>query len=113
MGMKITEERLYLLQNDAATKIDDLEKPTGEASGTKITITIPLQFWFMLKAIVIDDEPRGRNILLQLISQNFEHIKVVATAAGSDEGIKRIDMHKPDVVFLDVEMPGKNAFDML
>jgi hypothetical protein len=44
MGMKITEERLYLLQNDAAIKIDDLEKPTGEASGTKITITIPLQF---------------------------------------------------------------------
>ncbi|MDN3582444.1 LytR/AlgR family response regulator transcription factor [Mucilaginibacter flavus] len=67
----------------------------------------------MLKAIVIDDEPRGRNILLQLISQNFEHIKVVATAAGADEGIKRIDMYKPDVVFLDVEMPGKNAFDML
>jgi two-component system LytT family response regulator len=67
----------------------------------------------MLKAIVIDDEPRGRNILLQLISQNFQHIKVVATASGADEGIKRIDMYKPDVVFLDVEMPGKNAFDML
>ncbi|RWY54061.1 LytR/AlgR family response regulator transcription factor [Mucilaginibacter gilvus] len=67
----------------------------------------------MMKAIIIDDEPRGRNILLQLITQNFPHINVVATAAGADEGIARIDAWKPDVVFLDVEMPGKNAFDML
>ncbi len=44
MGMKITEERLFLLQNDADIKIDDLEKPGGEPLGTKITITIPLQF---------------------------------------------------------------------
>lgn len=66
-----------------------------------------------MKAIIIDDEPKGRNILLQLIDQNFPQIKVVATAAGADEGIVRIDAWKPDVVFLDVEMPGKNAFDML
>jgi two-component system LytT family response regulator len=66
-----------------------------------------------MKAIIIDDEPKGRNILLQLISEHFSHIKVVATAAGADEGIMRIETHKPDVVFLDVEMPGKNAFDML
>jgi two-component system LytT family response regulator len=67
----------------------------------------------MMKAIIIDDEPRGRNILLQLITQNFPQIKVVATAGGADEGIASIDACKPDVVFLDVEMPGKNAFDML
>jgi two-component system, LytTR family, response regulator len=67
----------------------------------------------MLKAIIIDDEPRGRNILLELINQHFDDIKVVATASGADEGIKRIDTLHPDVVFLDVEMPGKNAFDML
>jgi len=66
-----------------------------------------------MRAIIIDDEPRGRNILLQLITQHFPHIKVVATASGADEGIRHIDNHKPDVVFLDVEMPGKNAFDML
>ena len=67
----------------------------------------------MIKAIIIDDEPRGRNILLQLINQHFDDLKVVATASGADEGIKRIETWKPDVVFLDVEMPGKNAFDML
>jgi len=67
----------------------------------------------MIKAIIIDDEPRGRNILLHLINQNFPQIKVVATAAGADEGLMRIDAWKPDVIFLDVEMPGKNAFDML
>jgi two-component system LytT family response regulator len=67
----------------------------------------------MMKAIIVDDEPKGRNILLQLITQHFPQIKVVATASGADEGMKRIDTWKPDVVFLDVEMPGKNAFDML
>lgn len=67
----------------------------------------------MLKAIIIDDEPKGRNILLQLISQNCPQLKVVATAGGADEGIRLIDLWKPDVVFLDVEMPGKNGFDML
>lgn len=66
-----------------------------------------------MKAIIIDDEPKGRNILMQLVAQNFPQIKVVATAAGADEGIMQIDTWKPDVVFLDVEMPGKNAFDML
>ncbi len=66
-----------------------------------------------MKAIIIDDEPKGRNILLQLINQNFPQLKVVATAAGAAEGIERIEAWKPDVVFLDVEMPGKNAFDML
>jgi two-component system, LytTR family, response regulator len=67
----------------------------------------------MMKAIIIDDEPKGRNILQHLIAQNFPNIKVVATASGADEGIQRIDAWKPDVVFLDVEMPGKNGFDML
>src|ERR1700761_3758772 len=66
-----------------------------------------------MKAIIIDDEPRGRNILLQLINQHFHQIKVVATASGADEGIRLIDNWKPEVVFLDVEMPGKSGFDML
>ncbi|WP_295674363.1 LytTR family DNA-binding domain-containing protein [uncultured Mucilaginibacter sp.] len=66
-----------------------------------------------MKAIIVDDEPKGRNILLQLLTQHFPQIKVVATAADADEGIRRIDAWKPDVVFLDVEMPGKNGFDML
>jgi len=67
----------------------------------------------MLKAIIIDDEPKGRNILLQLITLHFPQVKVVATGASADEGLNLIDMHKPDVVFLDVEMPGKTGFDML
>jgi len=66
-----------------------------------------------MKAIIIDDEPKGRNILLQLITEHFSDIKVVATASGAEEGIQRIETYKPDVIFLDVEMPGKNAFDML
>jgi two-component system LytT family response regulator len=67
----------------------------------------------MHKAIIIDDEPKGRNILLQLITANIPSLKIVATAASADEGIKQIEIHKPSVVFLDVDMPRKNAFDML
>jgi two-component system LytT family response regulator len=67
----------------------------------------------MLRAIIIDDEPKGRSILQQLIALHAPQITVVGTAASADEGLKTIDSHKPDVVFLDVEMPGKSGFELL
>ena len=67
----------------------------------------------MLKAIIIDDEPKGRNILQQLLLNHCTGIEVVALAANADEGLREIDLHKPQVIFLDVEMPGKSGFDLL
>ena len=67
----------------------------------------------MLKAIIIDDEPRGRNILQQLITMHCKDVTVEATAGNADDGLEYIDIHKPDVIFLDVEMPGKSGFDLL
>lgn len=67
----------------------------------------------MIKAIIIDDEPKGRNILQQLIAVHCKELSVVATAQNADEGLRQIDIHKPDVIFLDVEMPGKSGFDLL
>jgi two-component system LytT family response regulator len=67
----------------------------------------------MRKAVIIDDEPKGRNILQQLLLQHAPQIKVLGVAANADEGLQLIDMHRPDVVFLDVEMPGKSGFDLL
>ena len=67
----------------------------------------------MLRAIIIDDEPKGRSILQQLIALHAPQLTVVGMAANADDGLALIDSHKPDVVFLDVEMPGKSGFDLL
>lgn len=66
----------------------------------------------MLKAILIDDEPKGRNLLQQLL-QPIPQIDVVAVAGNAEEGLKKIDQYRPDVVFLDIEMPGQSGFDLL
>ena len=66
----------------------------------------------MIKAILIDDERLARNELKKLLSE-FPEIEVIAEAANADEGIERIDMLNPDLVFLDIQMPGKSGFDML
>ena len=67
----------------------------------------------MLRAIIIDDEPKGRSILQQLLTLHAPQLNIVGIAANADEGLKIIDTHKPDVVFLDVEMPGKSGFELL
>ncbi|MGC4101721.1 LytR/AlgR family response regulator transcription factor [Ferruginibacter sp.] len=67
----------------------------------------------MLKAIIIDDEPKGRSILQQLLTLHAPQLHIAGIAANADEGLLLIDSHKPDIVFLDVEMPGKSGFDLL
>ncbi|MGG9961550.1 LytR/AlgR family response regulator transcription factor [Ferruginibacter sp. SUN106] len=67
----------------------------------------------MLRAIIIDDEPRGRSILQQLLALHAPQLNIVGIASNADEGLQIIDTHKPDIVFLDVEMPGKSGFELL
>lgn len=64
------------------------------------------------KAIIIDDERLARNELRKLLS-DYPEIEVVAEAANAGEGIQRIDELQPDIIFLDIQMPGKTGFDML
>ena len=64
------------------------------------------------KAIIIDDERLARNELKKLLSE-YPEIEVVAEAANASEGIQRIDEHHPDLIFLDIQMPGKTGFEML
>lgn len=66
-----------------------------------------------IKAIVVDDEMFGREQIKALIKKYFPQIALVAEAANSTEALKHIYFHKPDLVFLDVEMPGRNGFDLL
>jgi two-component system, LytTR family, response regulator len=67
---------------------------------------------YMHKAIIIDDERLARNELKKLL-QEFPQIEVVDEAANAAEGIEKIDLLNPDLIFLDIQMPGKTGFDML
>src|ERR1019366_9589363 len=66
----------------------------------------------MQKAIIIDDERLARNELKKLL-QEFPDVEVIGEAANANEGIEKIESHNPDLVFLDIQMPGKSGFDML
>jgi two-component system, LytTR family, response regulator len=66
----------------------------------------------MVKAIIIDDEPYCCEALATLL-EDHPQIQVVAICHSATEGIKAISKHSPGVVFLDVEMPRMNAFEML
>ena len=65
-----------------------------------------------MKAIIIDDERLARSELRKLL-QDFPEIEVVDEAANADEGISKIENHNPDIIFLDIQMPGKTGFDLL
>ena len=66
----------------------------------------------MQKAIIIDDERLARNELKKLL-QEFPEIEVIGEAANANEGIEKIESLNPDLIFLDIQMPGKSGFDML
>lgn len=65
-----------------------------------------------VKTIIIDDERLARNELKKLL-QDFSEIEVIDEAANVQEGIEKIELHNPDLIFLDIQMPGKTGFDLL
>ncbi|PVH26354.1 LytR/AlgR family response regulator transcription factor [Sphingobacterium corticibacter] len=66
----------------------------------------------MIKTILIDDEPLARSILLEYL-QSHPDFEVVAECNDGFEGVKAIQQHKPDLVFLDIQMPKLTGFEML
>ena len=66
----------------------------------------------MQKALIIDDERLARNELKKLL-QDFPEVEVIGEAANANEGIEKIENLSPDLIFLDIQMPGKTGFDML
>jgi two-component system LytT family response regulator len=59
-----------------------------------------------MKAIIIDDERLARTELKKLL-QDYPEVEVIDEAANADEGISKIESLNPDLVFLDIQMPGK------
>lgn len=66
-----------------------------------------------LKAVIIDDEEGSRSALETLLGQYAPEVKVVAACASVPEGALAINKHDPDIVFLDVEMPEYNGFELV
>lgn len=66
----------------------------------------------MLKVILIDDERLARSELKRLL-KDFPDVEIIGEAANATEGIEKIESLSPDLIFLDIQMPGKTGFDML
>lgn len=68
----------------------------------------------MIRTIIIDDEPSSVNVLSLLLKKNCkEDVQIVATTNSPILGKTLIEEHKPDLVFLDIEMPGMSGIDLL
>lgn len=67
----------------------------------------------MIKAIIVDDELGARESLSKMIEKNCKQIEVVAKVDSMLSAFEAITNKEPDLVFLDIEMPNGNAFDLL
>jgi two-component system LytT family response regulator len=66
----------------------------------------------MIKVVIIDDEPLARSIVAEYL-QSYSNIQVLQECNDGFEGMKAISQHQPDLIFLDVQMPKINGFEML
>lgn len=66
----------------------------------------------VIKTIIVDDEKLAREDIKAILAK-FEDIIILGEAGNFETAVKLIDEQKPDVVFLDIQMPGKNGFEIL
>lgn len=67
----------------------------------------------MIKAVLVDDEPINIGNLTALLAQHCPQVEVIASATSADQARELLLALKPDVLFLDIQMPEKNGFDLL
>ena len=67
----------------------------------------------MINAVIIDDEKNALEVLQLQLNRFCTDVNVVFAANGGVKGIEAIRKYKPDLVFIDIEMPHKNGFDVL
>ena len=65
-----------------------------------------------MRAIIVDDERLARKELATLLSE-FKEIEVIDEAVNADDAFDKINTQCPNLIFLDVQMPGKTGFDLL
>jgi two-component system LytT family response regulator len=68
---------------------------------------------FPLRTLLVDDEPLAVNRLRRLLGRYEDTFVIVGEAHNGLEGLKAVEVLEPDLIFLDIEMPGLNGFEML
>lgn len=66
-----------------------------------------------VQSIIIDDETKARDLLKAMLKEYCPEVEVLASCENLMEGIKAIKKHEPNLVFLDIEMPGYNGLEIL
>jgi two-component system LytT family response regulator len=66
-----------------------------------------------MKAILVDDEKNALEMLEWMLQKNCPEVEIIAMCDSPLEGLEKIKTLKPDVIFLDIEMPQLNGFDLL
>ncbi len=65
------------------------------------------------RCILIDDEPRGISTMEKMLDLLCPDVQIITTCMDPDEAIEKILLLRPDLIFLDISMPGKNGFELL
>jgi two-component system, LytTR family, response regulator len=66
-----------------------------------------------MRAILVDDEPVGIRTLKKLLELNCPEVEIIATCFDATAAKQKLESIRPDVMFLDIQMPGKSGLDML
>jgi two-component system, LytTR family, response regulator len=66
-----------------------------------------------MTAIIVDDEKHCREVMEHLLHKYCSDVKVIATCANGEEALAALQKEPPDILFLDIEMPGMNGFELL
>jgi len=67
----------------------------------------------LYKAILVDDEPAARRLMKTLLSEHNELVELIGEAGNGGEAIEKIESLKPDLVFLDIQMPDLTGFEVV
>ncbi len=65
-----------------------------------------------IKTIIVDDEPEARDVLANLLA-DFSDLEVLSKDTSVDEALQSVQKHQPDLIFLDIQMPGKDGFELV
>lgn len=66
-----------------------------------------------MRTIIVDDEKLSRSVLKLLVEKHCPGLDIIAVCSDGISALEAIEKHKPDLLFLDIEMPGLNGFDVL
>jgi two-component system, LytTR family, response regulator len=100
--------RRYQSARELLVDLKNLDRDSGSGRAAGEVVAGPAQ----LKAILVDDEELARHLLREYL-QSSPGVDIVAECANGFEAVKAISEHKPDLVFLDVQMPKLDGFEVL